>query len=99
MVIGDPITLTTIVILAGHSLSQTNQQVLLPEVYLPNMFKRMRLGLLCCLLKVIMEISLQATQEIYTAQKCSNETHCTVTSHSDTSVYVRLTAAMVGVRR
>ena len=40
--------------------------------YFPNIFKRMGLGLLCCLLKVITEIALQATQSIYATEQCSN---------------------------
>ena len=40
--------------------------------YIPNIFKRMGLGLLCCLLKVIIEIVLQVTQKIYATEQCTN---------------------------
>ena len=72
LMIGEPIILTTIVILAGIPLHKLITRYCCQK-YLPNMFKRMGLGLLCCLLKVIMEISLQVAQEIYTEDKCSNK--------------------------
>ena len=71
MLIADPMNLTTIVIFTCVPLYQLiNSRYRLK--YIPNIFKRMGLGLLCCLLKLISEIVLQVTQNIYAAKKCQN---------------------------
>ena len=71
ILIGDPMNLTTIVIFIGVPLHQViNARY--RQRYIPNIFKRMGLGLLCCLLKVIIEIILQVTQQVYTTEKCRN---------------------------
>ena len=70
ILIGDPMNLTTIVVLIGVPLYQLiNARY--HQRYIPNIFKRMCLGLLCCLLKVIFEITLQITQKQYATQHCS----------------------------
>ena len=72
VLIGDPMNLTTVVIFTCIPL----YQLINPRYrqrYIPNIFKRMGLGLLCCLLKVIIETTLQATQEHYATQHCSNK--------------------------
>ena len=70
--IGDPMNLTIIVIFTCIPLYQLiNTQY--RQRYFPNIFKRMGLGLLCCLLKVIIEITLQVTQELYSTQQCGND--------------------------
>ena len=71
MLIVDPMNLTTIVIVASVPLYQLIN-VRYRQRYIPNLFKRMGLGLLCCLLKVIIEITLQATQKLYAKEHCSN---------------------------
>ena len=71
LLIADPVNITAIVILIGIPLYQLTNKYC-SQKYLPSMLKRMKLGLLCCLLKIVMEISLQATQETYMVQKCSN---------------------------
>ena len=69
ILIGDPMNLTTIVIIIGIPLYQLiNARY--RQRYIPNIFKRMGLGLLCCLLKVIIEIILQITQQNYATEKC-----------------------------
>ena len=68
----DSVNVRAIVILIGIPLYQLINKYCCQK-YLPSMIKRMKLGLFCCLLKVVMEISLQATQETYSAQKCYNE--------------------------
>ena len=71
ILIGDPMNLTTIVIFTGIPLYQLiNARY--RQRYIPNIFKRMGLGLFCCLLKVIIEIVLQATQKIYATEHCQN---------------------------
>ena len=71
ILIGDPMNLTTIVIITGIPLYQLiNARY--RQRYSPNIFKRMGLGLLCCLLKVIIEIILQITQQVYVTEKCRN---------------------------
>ena len=71
ILIGDPMNLTTIVIFIGVPLHQViNARY--RQRYIPNIFKRMGLGLLCCLLKVIIEIILQITQQVYATEKCRN---------------------------
>ena len=71
LLIGDPMNLTTIVIFASVPLYQLiNARY--RQRYIPNIFKRMGLGLLCCLLKVIIEITLQVTQQVYGTKQCSN---------------------------
>ena len=70
--IADPVNVRAIVILIGIPLYQLINKYC-SQKYLPNMLKRMKLGLFCCLLKVVMEVSLQATQEAYMAQRCYNE--------------------------
>ena len=69
---GDPMNLTTIVIFAGIPLYQLSNERFRHR-YIPNIFKRMGLGLLCCLLKVIIEITLKVTQELYSSQQCGND--------------------------
>ena len=72
MLIGDPMNLTTIVIFTGVPLYQLiNARY--RQRYIPNIFKRMGLGLLCCLLKVIIEITLQVTQKHYATKQCRNK--------------------------
>ena len=71
ILIGDPMNLTTIVIITGIPLYQLiNARY--RQRYIPNIFKRMGLGLLCCLLKVIIEITLQVTQQVYANEQCKN---------------------------
>ena len=70
ILIGDPMNLTTIVIITGIPLYQLIN-VRYHQRYIPNIFKRMWLGLLCCLLKVIFEITLQIIQTQYATQQCS----------------------------
>ena len=71
ILIGDPMNLTTIVIFTGVPLYQLiNARY--RQRYIPNIFKRMGLGLLCCLLKVIIEITLQVTQQVYATEQCKN---------------------------
>ena len=71
ILIGDPMNLTTIVIITGVPLYQMiNDRY--RQKYIPNIFKRMGLGLLCCLLKVIIEITLQVTQKLYATEQCCN---------------------------
>ena len=69
MLVGNPTLLSTLIILIGVPLHQ-----LLAfhccQRYFPNMLKRLGLGLLCCLLKAICEIVLQATQTNSTQLKC-----------------------------
>ena len=72
IVIGDPMNLTTIVIITGIPLYQLIN-VRYRQRYIPNIFKRMGLGLLCCLLKVIIEITLQVTQKLYATEQCHNK--------------------------
>ena len=68
----DPMNLTTIVIFTGIPLYQLiNARY--RQRYIPNIFKRMGLGLLCCLLKAIIEITLQVTQKLYATEQCSNK--------------------------
>ena len=68
--IGDPMNLTIIVIFTCIPLYQLiNTQY--RQRYFPNIFKRMGLGLFCCLLKVIIEITLQVTQELYSTEQCN----------------------------
>ena len=71
ILIGDPMNLTMIVIFTGVPLYQLIN-VRYRQKYIPNIFKRMGLGLLCCLLKVIIEIALQVTQKLYATEQCSN---------------------------
>ena len=68
----DPVNVRAIVILIGIPLYQLITKYC-SQKYLPSMLKRMKLGLFCCLLKVVMEISLQAAQEAYMAPQCYNE--------------------------
>ena len=68
---GDPMNLTTIVIFTGIPLYQLINAHY-RQKYVPNIFKRMGLGLLCCLLKVIIELVLQLTQNLYATEQCSN---------------------------
>ena len=69
VLVGDPMNLTTIVIFTGIPLYQLiNARY--RQRYIPNIFKRMGLGLLCCLLKVIIETTLQTTQ---TTEQCSSQ--------------------------
>ena len=71
MLIGDPMSITTIVIFTCVPLYQlVNARY--RQRYIPNIFKRMGLGLFCCLLKVIIEITLQVTQKIYATEHCQN---------------------------
>ena len=71
LLIGDPMNLTTIIILISIPLYQLiNARY--RQRYIPNIFKRMGLGLFCCLLKVFVEIALQATQEYYATKQCRN---------------------------
>ena len=71
ILVGDPMNLTTIVIFTGIPLYQLiNARY--RQRYIPNIFKRMGLGLLCCLLKVIIEITLQVTQQVYASEQCKN---------------------------
>ena len=68
---GDPMNFTTIVIFTGiplYKLINAHYH----QRYIPNILKRMGLGLLCCLLKVIIEIILQVTQKNYATEQCSN---------------------------
>ena len=60
MLIGDPMHLVMLVIIIGVPF---HQFILLRycKKYLPNMLKRMGIGLFCCLLKGIVDIALQAT--------------------------------------
>ena len=69
ILIGDPINLTTVVIFTGVPLYQLINTRYRPK-YAPNIFKRMGLGLLCCLLKIIIEITLQVTQKLFAAKQC-----------------------------
>ena len=63
--------LTTIVIFIGIPLyQQINARY--RQRYIPNIFKRMGLGLLCCLLKVIIELTLQVTQQFHATEQCRN---------------------------
>ena len=71
ILIGDPMNLTTIVIFTSVPLYQLID-VRYRQRYIPSIFKRMGLGLLCCLLKVIIEIALQVTQKHYATQLCNN---------------------------
>ena len=64
--------LTTIVIFTGIPLYQLSNERF-RQRYIPNIFKRMGLGLLCCLLKVIIEITLKVIQELYSSQQCGND--------------------------
>ena len=61
MMLGDPMHLTTLTIIIGVPFYKLFT-VCCCQKYLPNMLKRMGLGLLCCLLKATIEIILQATQ-------------------------------------
>ena len=71
ILIGDPMNLTTIVIFTCVPFYQLiNARY--RQRYIPNIFKRMGLGLLCCLLKVIIETSLQVTQNAYAKEQCNN---------------------------
>ena len=71
IIIGDPMNLTTTVIFVSVPFYQLiNARY--RQRYIPNIFKRMGLGLLCCLLKVIIEIVLQVTQKIYATEQCTN---------------------------
>ena len=71
ILIGDAMNITTIVIFTGIPLYQMiNARY--RQKYIPNLFKRMGLGLLCCLLKVIIEITLQVTQKLYATAQCRN---------------------------
>ena len=71
ILIGDPMNLTTIVIFTCVPLYQLiNARY--RQRYFPNIFKRMGLGLFCCLLKVIIETTLQATQKHYAMSRCRN---------------------------
>ena len=71
ILIGDPMNLTTIVIFIGIPLyQQINARY--RQRYIPNIFKRMGLGLLCCLLKVIIELTLQVTQQFHATEQCRN---------------------------
>ena len=71
ILIGDPMNLTTTVIFVSVPLYQLiNARY--RQRYIPNIFKRMGLGLLCCLLKVIIEIFLQVTQKNYATEQCTN---------------------------
>ena len=70
ILIGDPMNLTTLVIFTGIPLYQLiNARY--HQRYIPNIFKRMGLGLLCCLLKVIIETTLQVTQTVYATEQCN----------------------------
>ena len=70
ILIGDPMNLTTIVIITSIPLYQLiNARY--HQRYIPNIFKGMWLRLLCCLLKVIFEIALQLIQTQYATQQCS----------------------------
>ena len=71
MLIGNPMNLTTIVIFTGIPLYQL-MNARYRQRYIPSIFKRMGLGLLCCLLKVIIEITLEATQKLYATEQCHN---------------------------
>ena len=57
--LGDPMNLMLITILIGVPLHQLMVRYCRP--YAPNMLRRMGLGLLCCLVKVIIEIIIHAT--------------------------------------
>ena len=71
ILIGDPMNLTTTVIFVSVPLYQLiNARY--RQRYVPNIFKKMGLGILCCLLKVIFEIILQVTQKIYATEQCTN---------------------------
>ena len=70
ILIGDPMNLTTILIFTGIPLYQLIN-IRYHQKYIPNIFKRMWLGLLCCLIKVIFEITLQIIQKQYATQQCS----------------------------
>ena len=67
ILIGDPMNLTTIVIFTGVPLYQLINHYL--QRYIPTIFKRMGLGLLCCLLKVTIEIALQVTQKQFATKQ------------------------------
>ena len=71
IVIGDPMNLTTIVIFTCVPLYQLIK-FRYRQRYIPKIFKRMGLGLVCCLLKVIIEIALRVTQNLYATEQCSN---------------------------
>ena len=67
MMLADPMNLTTLTIIIGIPIYKLVIAHCYQK-YLPNMLKRMGLGLLCCLLKGITEIILQTTHT--TVQQC-----------------------------
>ena len=75
IVVGNPTLLSTLTILIGVPVHQLFAFCCCQR-YFPNMLKRLGLGLLCCLLKAVCEILIQATQADSTQPKCPS----TVTS-------------------
>ena len=88
MMVGDPLHLSTLTILLGIPMYQFLTRRYFQR-YFPNMLKRMGLGLLCCLLKGIAEIIMQATQEMNKTQKCHKFHH-----HPSTFCYILVSEVM-----
>ena len=69
VMLGDPMTLATLTIIVGVPIYKL-LTVCCCQKYLPNMLKRMGIGLFCCLLKEIIEIIFQTTQNYNNQQQC-----------------------------
>ena len=75
MILVAPMFLTSIIILAGVPFYHFINKYCCRR-YIPNMLlKKMGIGLLCCLLKELIELGLQFTQEIYSTQECLKLQH------------------------